>query len=91
MSDVYEKACFSKKIIVNRLNTALPLRVCEVVTHWFSGKQNVPGAAANKKGPLDNLQGHEIIYLYWFPGKGATTNSASYCKHFRENLPLMNR
>ena len=51
-------------------------------THWFWGKENVPGARISKEGHADSLLEHERNHHYWFPQKGATVNSAYYCKSF---------
>ena len=44
------------------------------------GKEKVLSAVVSKDGHAYSLLGHERTHHYWFPLKGATVNSASYCQ-----------
>ena len=64
---MYEKACFSKKIFTNNLNTSLPpwtyvgKTIHGVETHWFSGKEKVPGAAISKEDNPNSLENGRTV------------------------------
>ena len=58
-----------------------------MVTHWFSGKEKVPGAVVSKEGNADCILGHKRPITTDFLGYGAIINSASYCEHLWQNSP----